>query len=46
MRLLFDSKDQYDQKLLGQIVKMDAVLTMVTKGHGGYQPTTAMPASH
>jgi hypothetical protein len=46
MRQLYDSKDQYDQKLLAQIVKMDAVLTMLTRNRGNYQRMAGMPASH
>jgi hypothetical protein len=46
MRRLYESKDAYDQKLLGQIVKMDAVLTMVTKSRGSYQRMTGIPTGH
>jgi len=46
MRRLYESKDAYDQKLLGQIVKMDAVLTMVTKNRGSYQRMTGIPTGH
>ena len=46
LRQICLSKDPYDQKVLAQIEKMDAVLTMVTRGHGSYQRMAGMPAVH
>lgn len=45
MRQLIESKDQYDQKLVGQVVKMDAVLSVTTKGHGSYQRMAGIPST-
>ncbi|MBX9722685.1 MAG: hypothetical protein K2X81_14900 [Candidatus Obscuribacterales bacterium] len=46
MRQLFNSKDRNDQKLVAQIMKMTAVLNMVTAGHGAYQRMAGLPSAH
>lgn len=46
MRLICESKDRFDKKLLSEIVKMDAVLSVVTGGHGSYHRMAGLPQSH
>ncbi len=46
MRQLYESKNEYDQKVIAQIVKMNAVLSMVTGRRGGYQRMAGLPSTH
>ncbi len=46
MHVLCESKNKFDQKLVGEVVKQDAVLSMVTKHHGNYQRMAGLPAAH
>lgn len=46
MRQICESKDKFDQKLFSEVVKMNAVLTMVTKNHGTYQRISGLPSPH
>lgn len=46
MRQIYESKNDYDQKIVNQIVKMDAVLTLTGGKRGAYQKMAELPSSH
>lgn len=46
MRQIYESKNEHDQKIVSQIVKMDAVLSLVTGKRGGYQRMAGLPSAH
>lgn len=46
MRQIYESKNEYDQKIVNQIVKMDAVLTLTGGKRGSYQKMAGLPSSH
>lgn len=43
---LYESKNEHDQKLVAQVVKMDAVLSVVTAGRGSYHRMSGLPNTH
>ena len=46
MRQIVESKNEHDQKIASQIIKMNAVLNMVTGRRGGYQQMAGLPSAH
>lgn len=43
MRALYDSKNEGDKQLLADVIKMDAVLSLVTGKRGNYQRMSGLP---
>ena len=44
MRALYNSKDESDKQLLADVIKMDAVLSVVTSKRGNYQRMSGLPS--